>query len=352
VFPTSRPTAAPARHAALPRTTVRRSLTAALGAVVLCALTAHALHAQHPMPTILACVYAAPPGTGGRNAAAVYHGLAISADLGMTWETRGWMTDASNDIAAHQTRDSLLFLATDYGVLRSTDAGQTWTLVTGWRAGAALAVLCAGDSVWAATPGGPWLSTDAGLTWALRDGGLTTLNMRYCAGIAVSGGAVFVATADGVFRSADGGGHWTRAGVEGYSLEGLAGSDGGPLLATFSENGGLWISTDAGTGWQQRNDGLRSTRVRSAAFDRGTPGTLYAGTADMGAFKSTDAGATWVLVGGGITNFTITALAVDPGDSRTVLAGTSGGIFLSRDGGRMWKQTRLQVGLVSDILIR
>lgn len=282
----------------------------------------------------------------------VYHGLAVSADLGMTWETRGWMTDVGNGVAAHPTRDSLLFLATDYGVLRSTDAGRAWSLVTGWRTGAALAVLATGDTVWTATPGGPWLSTDAGLTWTLRDAGLTTLNTRYCAGIAVSGGAVFVATADGVFRSTDGGGRWTRSGVEGYSLEGLTASGGGPMLAVFSENDGIWVSTDAGTHWQQRNQGLRSTRVRSAAFDRGTPGTLYAGTADMGAFKSTDAGATWALVGGGISNFTVTSLAVDPGDSRTVLAGTSGGLFLSRDGGRMWKQTRLQVGLVSDILIR
>jgi hypothetical protein len=58
----------------------------------------------------------------------------------------------------------------------------------------------------------------------------------------------------------------------------------GPSIPGLS---GVFRSTDGGTTWTPRNNGLANTLVTSLATDPSSPATLYAGTYGGGIFKAT-----------------------------------------------------------------
>src|SRR5271163_3509991 len=87
--------------------------------------------------------------------------------------------------------------------------------------------------------------------------------------------------------------------------------------------------------------------VRALASDPAHPGVLYLGTADGAVFASLNAGADWQPLGlvGGNSDAVVTAIIVDPRDSARFYAATwtreaageGGGVFLSSDGGKIWR---------------
>ena len=90
--------------------------------------------------------------------------------------------------------------------------------------------------------------------------------------------------------------------------------------------------------------------VRSLAADPSRAGVLYLGTADGYIFGSQDAGEHWQSLGlVGPTKGVITAIIVDSADSGMLFAsmwtqeasGEGGGVFVSADRGRTWKETSL-----------
>ena len=68
---------------------------------------------------------------------------------------------------------------------------------------------------------------------------------------------------------------------------------------------GIWISEDAGTLWKQAAGGISSCKVHALVA---SGPTLWAGTADSGAYRSADSGITWVQINNGLTNHIVRAL--------------------------------------------
>jgi uncharacterized repeat protein (TIGR01451 family) len=127
--------------------------------------------------------------------------------------------------------------------------------------------------------------------------------------------------------------------------------------------GGVWKTTDGGAHWTPLTDNQPSLAVGSIAIDPNNHNTIYAGTgeenfnidayAGAGILKSTDGGNTWTQLGaaqfagpqtsaGGAK---VGAIAVQPGNSSIVLAavtyvdgGAAGGIYRSTDAGAHWTQ--------------
>jgi photosystem II stability/assembly factor-like uncharacterized protein len=91
--------------------------------------------------------------------------------------------------------------------------------------------------------------------------------------------------------------------------------------------------------------------VRALASDPAHPNVLYLGTSDGAIFGSRDAGADWEPLGvaGKNQNAVVTAIIVDPRDAARIYAATwtretageSGGVFLSSDGGKSWRDSGL-----------
>ncbi len=189
-----------------------------------------------------------------------------------------------------------------------------------------------------------------------------------------------------LYRSADGGAHWIRAGKEmGHAITTLTfipGAAGQVLAGTGGA--GVWISTDDGAAWQPtastRKDWVRAVTASGGVFAAGTQHgvllstngstwtpaglenvnvsaltivrggaqpTLVAGGDGEGSgqplplYATQNGGGTWTSVAGSVSGSTMVSslltLPVASGATTpTIVLGTNGGLFQSTDGGAQW----------------
>jgi len=295
-----------------------------------------------------------------------------------------------NDIEFHPTDPSIVYVGSASGGLwKSTDGGTSWSTSTaelptlGVGAVAVLpwnpdiVLLGTGEG----TPNigrvggvGVLKSTDAGLTWSPTD-------LSYpVSGIAGPGfhvmevnaatGTILAGATDGLWRSTDEGETWTAVKVGGdyYDVKWKPGDPTRVYCAKGNADSGnnVKVSTDDGVTWAKAGTGqpfgwmIGKTKV---AVSPAAPDVIYAYYTDssitlsLGVYRSTDNGATWtvrnndpLLVGGqGWYNL---VLAVDPDDIDRVLAGgvyllvssDAGSTFVETGGGNLLgDETRLHV---------
>ena len=99
--------------------------------------------------------------------------------------------------------------------------------------------------------------------------------------------------------------------------------------------GGVFRTTDGGAHWTPTALVLGTSSIMALAVARTDPGILYAGTTG-GLIKSPDQGLHWEPIVDEQINLTITALAVDPKDPSVLYVGTGGLPFKSADSGKSW----------------
>jgi FIMAH domain-containing protein/beta-propeller repeat-containing protein len=185
---------------------------------------------------------------------------------------------------------------------------------------------------------GVFVSADAGSTWSPTSPGLPPGRVN---GMAVdAGGAVYIASNAGVFRSVDRGASW----IDLHFLAGawtIAVDSSGAVYVALTFNGfypdlGLFKSTDGGMTWDFT--GL-PIGVWSLAVSQSV---IYAGT-DQGLFKSFD-GLNWTPLAIDVQPVPVTALSVDPHNPDLVYAGTSRGLFVSTSGGAISSPVEIFAG--------
>jgi photosystem II stability/assembly factor-like uncharacterized protein len=248
-------------------------------------------------------------------------GVYKSSDAGKTWAHVGFRgSDAISKIRIHPANPNIVYVASfglyygpseERGVFKSTDGGKTWkrTLFKDPRSGAVDIVIDANNpnvmyaALWEAyrieyqmSSGGPgsgmYKSTDGGETWAE-----ITRNPGLPAGVV---GRIGLAN--------------TRA-------------DSNRVYALVeNENGGLFVSDDAGASWKLMN---ANRAIRQRAFyythvfgDPSNKDVVYMQNTAL--FRSTDGGKTTVQVGQG-THGDHHDLWVDPDDPNHVVDGNDGG---------------------------
>jgi len=170
----------------------------------------------------------------------------------------------------------------------------------------------------------------------------------------------------GVCRSDDGGKHWTKsnAGMDETAATHILLDPTSPVdarvlyVAGFGR--GVYKSSDGGRSWALKNSGITQENPFAWRLARSSNGSLYAliarrsedgsiGTAGDGAlYRSTDGAEHWLPVSLPEGTNGPNGLAVDPeSPDRLYLAawaratgehGDGGGIFLSQNGGKTWKQ--------------
>jgi len=311
-------------------------------------------------------------------------GVHKSIDSGATWNAAhqgvsGFEIGSMVVSPGYATDDTMLAGRGDYQatVLKTTNAGLTWDAdTTGMAANYLRDLAISADFgsdrvVLAATDTGVFKSTDAGDTWQNRTSTAILGHDPNMHAVAVgSAEHLFAASSTRIWRSTDGGGYWQGTGLtEGagpvrcLTVSPSYASDGTVFAGTHyvegvGTSGGIWVSGNRGVSWQLAAVGLPrypfvNVIVLSPSFasDR----TVFAGLShpgrDGGVFKSTDAGGTWVEVNTGIecdpdVGPDVRALAISSqyASDHTVYAGTDGfGVFRSTDGGGTW--TRLGDGL-------
>lgn len=293
-------------------------------------------------------------------------GVWKSTDSGASWTS---LTDdqpsmAMGSIVVDPTDSNVLFAGTgeqDFsgdsyygaGVLRSMDAGATWTrlgenelvLPTGGGATISRVVVdrVSPNNVYVASTFGLFKSTDRGDTWALKLSGRTPLaavtelvmdpsdpNTLY-AGVAVPS----TATNRGIYKSTDAGENWVRLDV-GLPLANIGRinlgiSHSNPLILYAGINNAASAgqiqrlkTTDGGATWVQlpscTGSGCGQGSYNLAvAVDPNNPDVVYQAAVSM--YRSMDGGATWNTRSGGHVDY------------HSLVFDASSNLYISNDGG-------------------
>ncbi len=230
------------------------------------------------------------------------------------------------------------FGAVNGGVWKTVDAGQTW------------------ESSW----NGPDVGTIGALAVAPSDP-----NVIY-AGTGEPDPRTDLASGDGVYRSTDGGRTWTHVGLDAsHQIARIVVDPRNPdvLLAAaegdiFKPNAerGVYRSTDGGEHWTRTLFVNDSTGAVDLAMDptnprilfaamwqvRRTPWSLVDGGAGSGLYRSTDGGVTWVHLEGhglpaGIWGRTSVSVGADGRHVYALINAHAGGLYRSDDGGTEWR---------------
>ncbi len=262
-------------------------------------------------------------------------------------------------------QDRTVFVGTRYqGVLKSTDAGATWTTastgltISDVRTLAISAAYATDSTLFAGTAGGGvFRSTDGGRNWSkllLAAAGDRNLLHLALSPNYRSDRTVFAAVNDtALFTSTDGGSTWSAptAGFDGraWSIIGIVfspGFAGDHTVFAYSVNR-VYQSVDNGRTWIQLSVTF-SKDIRALAVSPGYPTdrTLFAALRDCSLaariWRSTDAGSHWQSLSGTGALCETRAMAISPAfaSDRTIFAVDDwGGVVRSVDGGANW--TRL-----------
>lgn len=114
-----------------------------------------------------------------------------------------------------------------------------------------------------------------------------------------------------------------------------------PLFAGISSGGWSWLGP-----------GNVGGRTRAIVIHPETPETIWLGSTGGGVWRSDNGGQVWYPLDNALSNLVITCLVMQPGNPDCLVAGTGediseadwdpiahgDGLFLTRDGGRTWKQ--------------
>ncbi len=250
---------------------------------------------------------------------------AAAAPLLAGWQPTALATAHIAGVTMVPAAPYTLYAAGD-GVYRSDDGGVSWTPLTTAFSAAEVQVApsnrqvlyaATGEGCASGAPGTLWRSADGGATWQPRTGGPASLVVS-----ATDAGDLLGIGCTGVYRSGDGGQHWTLlpgSGVPNFDGHLLVGGRNDPayLYAVFASEGGtpaIARSTDGGQTWQ--------TQVLA---DWPGPGDLAVDPQDArqvsfvsfaGYAVSTDAGATWTARNTGLpragTFYQLSTVAHDP----------------------------------------
>jgi photosystem II stability/assembly factor-like uncharacterized protein len=261
------------------------------------------------------------------------------------WRHAGYNHPFVNALDYDRDDPSVLYAAAGNGLIRVSDRGERWKILTGSEVTELQDVAVdpnAPGTIYFSHTAGIRVSHDRGATWSDAS---TTLRRKYTAPIRVDRtrqGVLVAGNEQGIFRSEDGGKSWSlsgAAGIQALHIEQsphdgcywLAATEGGGLFAsidcgvTFESSGnlgvgrnlydvsfdaanpdrvavagwgtGIAVSQDRGKTWQFRNQGLPSANVWSVAFDPSTPGRIYASVHEEALFVSNDYGHTWTRDG-------------------------------------------------------
>jgi photosystem II stability/assembly factor-like uncharacterized protein len=243
------------------------------------------------------------------------------------------------------------------GVYKSVDGGTNWELVLETRSEAKGMDINPKDPQQlfvADMAGGVWVSTDGGESWRQENSGLGSTSMT---SVKVKDGRIYAGTqGSGVYTGKvgrKGSIRWLpeksnkpKAEVSTIQIE--VDPQNPERIFASAYPGGMLRSDDGGKSWHDKNFLTPSIRVEDPAiqgyysFDINPddPGNVWMGVYGKGMFVSHD-GMEYNMKADGrngtMTGKHITKVLINPANTREVWVSSEEGVFVTRNGGRVWK---------------
>ena len=312
-------------------------------------------------------------------------GLFKSVNAGVTWQAlfEDQPNPSIGDIAIAPSNPSIVYVGTGEannrqssswgnGVYKTMDAGATWShlgLAETHHIGRIVVHPTDPNLVWVASSGDLWgpnkergvyRSADGGATWTqtlMIDGDTgvsdiaidpTSPNILYAAAyqhrrtvFGYNGGG----PNSGIYRSTDGGMHWTKLG------KGLptTGDVGRCAIDVYRKNsnivyaliehrtlGGVYRSDDKGANWARMSDtDPRPMYFSQIRVDPNNENKVWLGGVNI--YMSEDAGRSFIQTRFARVHSDVHAIWIDPANSDHMYIGNDGGIWTTEDSGRAWR---------------
>jgi photosystem II stability/assembly factor-like uncharacterized protein len=269
-----------------------------------------------------------------------------TTDGGSTWTVVSQPTlQSAQTLATCGADPSIVYAAAHSVLLKSTDGGQTFTqsVLSGQDiVGVALDSTC--QTVYAGSYGNEvvFRSNDAGQTWsAPLTNGMSLTAGAFPNPLAVNprnGSGVLASSGEGLFVTTSGGDSWQlAAGIEAVSPGDISVSALEPDRLWMAVGGTLWSRTRS-TPWA-RHSGQIGNGIFTVLADSHVAGRIFVGAGE-GFWESQDHGTTFTQALPGYNIFgyqNIFTIAPDPTNPQIIYAGgEQSGVFKSTDGGVNW----------------
>jgi photosystem II stability/assembly factor-like uncharacterized protein len=318
-------------------------------------------------------------------------GIYISHDRGLTWSEVAEMHGQSvQALVQARSNPRILIAGTLRGVYRSADKGLHWHEISP-PGGAEIHEVESiaidpydPEIIYAGTWHLPWKTNDGGAHWSNIHQGViddsdvfsmivdpsrpSVMFLSACSGIYKSDNfgyefrkvqgipstarrtrslrmdpadrnTVYAGTTEGLYKTTDGGENWNRTTGPDVIVNDVYVDPRNPkhvLLAT--DRSGVLASEDGASAFEASNTGFSQRQVAALLVDEKSSSTMYAGVINDktygGVFVSSDLGRTWKQQSDGLHGDDVFVLAQS--DDGTLLAGSSNGIF--RWDGSSWVQ--------------
>jgi photosystem II stability/assembly factor-like uncharacterized protein len=279
---------------------------------------------------------------GAANAGTGLHMQQPSADT--TWVQKGPNNIRAFGVAAHPgTGQKVLYIASGNGVHKSTDAGKSWRITTGWQV-TEVQCVCPDprdvNTVYLACAYGIYRSTDGCASWTECNAGLGSTFSTCVIVDYAHPGTLYCATEGGAYKSTNKGTTWERMGLSVDGVRTIAQHPTDPdFLMVGTESYGIYQSTNGGKWWDKCEAGIDHQTFYTIAFDPQVPSTIYAAGYVTGIYKSVDRGNSWKRMNNGLGVLTFHSIAVDPRDSKRVFAAAYwGGVYRTDNAGESWRR--------------
>ena len=211
-------------------------------------------------------------------------------------------------------------------------AKAQWHSMDGPQGRYVRSILCTDSLYYAATGGGVLVSSDQGLNWEFRNDGLTSCDTK-C--LVTYNDTVFLATDENIFRSTDGGLHWTPDPyLHNHYIKHLLVHNGSLLASTYIQ--GVYQSTE-GTQGEYTSDAFPSD-VRYPYFMADNDDAMFIATYKRGVYRSFDNGASWEPCNNGL-NSDVLGIYCHNGKVFATVLGQ--GVMASSNNGDTWTSANL-----------
>jgi photosystem II stability/assembly factor-like uncharacterized protein len=212
-------------------------------------------------------------------------GVFHSPDTGTSWHQVMGASDRTTVTSLLYGRDSILYAGRlDSGVVRSTDGGLSWTKQNDGLYGSHVFWLRSDSvgNIYTATEGGIYRSFDHGDSWLSITGDFPIDSIATSSFLSDRANNYFLGTSSGMYISTDRGASWHRRGLQDTAVAALGMDTRGNIFACTNEG----VYGDAGGignhYWQALNNNLLNRHVLS--IDCNPLGTVFIGTDHGGTY--------------------------------------------------------------------